>query len=59
MPRTKDWKWLVAIESYVSARSGSKYELLTEELASIKTENNHTLCDVTEELASLKTEKMT
>ena len=57
MPRTKDWKWLVDLERYKSARSGSKYErLLTEELASIKTENIDTLCDVTEELASLKTE---
>ena len=57
MSRTKDWKWLVAIERYMSARSGSKYELLTEELASIKTENSDTLCDVTEELASLKNRK--
>ena len=32
-------------------------EHLTEELASLKTENSDTLRDVTEELASLKTEK--
>ena len=57
MSRSKDLKWLVAIERYMSARSGSKYELLTEELASIKTENSDTLCDVTEELASLKNRK--
>ena len=57
MPMTKDWTWLVAIERYMSARSGSKYErLLTEELASIKTENSDTVCDVTKELASLKTD---
>ena len=34
-------------------------ENLTEELASLKTENSDTLRDVTEELASLKTEKKT
>ena len=30
---------------------------MTEELASLKTENSDISCDVTEELASLKTEK--
>ena len=60
MPRKKDWKWLVAIQRYMRARSNIKYErLLTEELASIKTENSDSVCDVTEELASLKQKTMT
>ena len=43
LPRTKYWQWLVAIERYMRARSGSKYErLLTEELASIETVNSDT-----------------
>ena len=57
MPRRKCWEWLVVIERCMSAKSGSGYErLLTEELASIKTEKSNAVCDETDELASLTTE---
>ena len=39
-----------------NARRGKCDRLLTEELASLKTENSDTWCDLTEELASIKTE---
>ena len=69
MPRCKSWKKGKAKRGNVNATKkvsdGGKYDLfltdeltedLTEELASLKTENSDTLRDVTEELASLKTE---
>ena len=62
MPRQKGWKNARVKKGNLNARRG-KYDgrgkcdgHLTEELASLKTENSDTLCDVTEELASLKTE---
>ena len=69
MPRCKSWKKGKAKRGNVNATKkvsdGGKCDLfltdeltedLTEELASLKTENSDTLRDVTEELASLKTE---
>ena len=69
MPRSKSWKKGKMKRRNVNdtkkVSDGGKYDLfltyeltedLTEELASLKTENSDTLRDVTEELASLKTE---
>ena len=69
MPRSKSWKIGKAKRGNENdtkkVSDGGKYDLflsdnltedLTEELASLKTENSDTLRDVTEELASLKTE---
>ena len=62
MPRRKDWKKAAVKRGNVNASrevsERGKYDLcMTEELASLKTENRDNLHDVTEELASLKTEK--
>ena len=62
MPRRKDWKKAAVKRGNVNASrevsERGKYDLcMTEELASLKTENRDILHDVTEELASLKTEK--
>ena len=69
MPRSKSWKKGKVKRGNVNdtkkVSDGGKYDLfltyeltedLTEELASLKTENSDTLRDVTEELASQKTE---
>ena len=62
MPRRKSWKNATAKRGNVNATRGVSKRgkcdgYLTEELASLNTENSDTLHDVTEELASLKTEK--
>ena len=59
MPKTKSRKNATAKRGNVNATIGinKRGKYLTEELASLNTENSNTLHDVTEELASLKTEK--
>ena len=62
MPRSKDWKKAAVKRGNVNpsreVSERGKYDLcMTEELASLKTENRDNFHDVTEELASLKTEK--
>ena len=62
MPREKGWKNIKVKSRNLNARRG-KYDgrgkcdgHLTEALASLKTENSDTLCDVTKELTSFKIE---
>ena len=56
MLRKKGWKYSEARKENKNARRGKCNRRLTEELASLKTGNSDTGCDVTEELTSLKTE---